>query len=431
MVEAPEFEAAEFAAPLLAAPTPVTRRVKVVPLPVEARRADVAVIGGGVVGLATARALAADGADVVVVERDEVGLAASTANAGSLHVQLLSYDYGYAGMPEDGGPAAHTMTLAPVAIALWKEIAAEAGETLGIATAGGLMVAADARGMAWLRAKHAMERRWGIETHLLDPSGLRALAPALADDLLGAVFCPQEGRIDPLRATMALAGLAEARGVRLLRGAEVSALRRDGTAWRVETSRGPVLAGRVVNCAGPYAGRIGAMVGLALPVSGTVQQVIVTEPAPRLGDHLVALAHRHLSLKQQDSGGLLLGGGWFGGYDPADGRTRNLRRNIEGNLWVAGQVLPALARARDRARLDRRRAACRSRPAARRGTGGRGLLHRGRRQRRDPGAGARPHHRRRGARPRRPRSALHAGAVLVVALHASRAKRYLTRVGLQ
>jgi len=83
-------------------------------------------------------------------------------------------------------------------------------------------------------------------------------------------------------------------------------------------------------------------VGLDLPVTGTVQQVIVTEPAPHMLDHLVAIAHRHLSLKQQDSGGLLIGGGWFGSFDPGDGRTRNLRTSIEGNLFVAGRVLPAL-----------------------------------------------------------------------------------------
>jgi glycine/D-amino acid oxidase-like deaminating enzyme len=255
---------------------------------------------------------------------------------------LLSYDFGHPEMPEDGGPASHTMPLAPRSIALWKEIAAEAGEGLGISTEGGLMLADTPRGMDWLRAKAAMEARWGIETHLIGGNELRRIAPHLSETMLGAVFCPAEGRIDPLRGTMALARLAQQRGARLLKGAEVAAIRRDGARWRVETSKGPVLAGRVVNCAGPWGRRIGAMVGLDLPVTGTVQQVIVTEPAPRLVEHLVALSHRHLSLKQQDSGGLLVGGGWFGHFDPADGRTRNLRSSIEGNLHVAARVLPAL-----------------------------------------------------------------------------------------
>ncbi len=62
-------------------------------LPVEERHAAVLVIGGGVVGLSAAYYLAKGGADVLLLDRDEVAMAASTANAGSLHVQLLSSDF--------------------------------------------------------------------------------------------------------------------------------------------------------------------------------------------------------------------------------------------------------------------------------------------------------------------------------------------------
>lgn len=335
------FEAAEFAAPVFAAPAWPRRNVPVAVAPDETRQCDVLVIGAGAVGLSTAYYLARERADVMVVDRSEAGLAASTANAGSLHIQLLSYDFGD-DTPEDGGPAAQTMTIAPRSIALWAEIAEAAGEGIGLSIRGGLMLADSESGMDWLRRKVALEARFGIETHVIGANELHALAPTLSDRLVGAAFCPGEGRIDPLRGTMALSRLAQQHGARLLRGAEVSGIAREGNAWHVQTSRGLVVAGRVVNCAGPWGGRIAAMVGLDLPVTGTVQQVIVTEPAPPLVDHLVAYAHRHLSLKQQDNGGLLIGGGWYGSYDPADGRTRNLRRNIEGNLWVAGRVLPAL-----------------------------------------------------------------------------------------
>ncbi len=334
------FEEGEFEAPLLERPTPNQRRVPIKPGNVA--DADIVLIGGGSIGLAVAYYLAREGADVLIIERDEAGLAAATANAGSLHVQLLSYDFGYPEMPEDGGSAAHTMTIAGPSIDLWKEIAAEANETLGISTPGGLMLADTPESMAWLRGKAAMEKRWNIETHLIGPNELRSIAPHLSEKLLGAVYCPAEGRIDPLRGTMALSKLAQARGARILRGTEVTAIAQDGPAWRIQTTAGSVRAGKVVNCAGPWGAVIGAMVGLDLPITGTVQQVIVTEPAPRMVEHLVALARRHLSLKQQDSGGLLVGGGWFGSFSAADGRTRNLRRNIEGNLWVAAQVLPAL-----------------------------------------------------------------------------------------
>jgi glycine/D-amino acid oxidase-like deaminating enzyme len=334
-------EAPEFTAPLLPDPAPPVRLHALPPLPVETRHTGVAVIGAGVAGLSTAYFLARGGADVLLIDRDEAAMAASTANAGSLHVQLLSYDFDD-DTPADGGPAAHTLPLAPRSIALWKQIAAAAGEDLGIRTEGGLMLAEDAAGIAWLRRKSAMERRCGIESHVLGSNELRKLAPAVSDRMLGADFVPAEGYGDPLRGMMALLRQGQSHGARLLRGAEVRAIERAGSIWTVTTTKGTVTAGRVVNATGPWAVRTGRMVGLKLPVTGTVQQVIVTEPAPPLTRHLVAMANRHLSLKQQASGGFLIGGGWFGGIDPATGRTSNLRRSVEGNLWVCERALPVV-----------------------------------------------------------------------------------------
>jgi glycine/D-amino acid oxidase-like deaminating enzyme len=335
------FEAPEFEAPLLDAPATKAVLHKLPPLPQEARHAAIAVIGGGLAGLCSAMYLAEGGADVLLIERDELGMAASTANAGSLHVQLLSYDFNDQ-TPDDGGTAAHTLPLAPRSIALWKAIGAAVGEDLGIRTEGGLMLADSEAGLAWLRRKSEMEHRWGIESHVLGANELRTLAPAISDRMVGADFVPAEGYGDPLRGTLAVRTLAARHGVRFLRGAAVQAIEQTGSGWQVQTSKGVVTAGKVVNATGPWAAQIGRMVGLELPVTGTVQQVIVTEPAPPLTKHLIAYANRHLSLKQQASGGFLIGGGWFGGFDPSTGRTHNLRQNIEGNLWVCARALPVL-----------------------------------------------------------------------------------------
>jgi glycine/D-amino acid oxidase-like deaminating enzyme len=334
-------EAPEFIAPLLSEAAPPVRLHAVPPLPVEQRRADVVVIGGGAAGLSTAYFLAKGGADVLLIDRDEAAMAASTANAGSLHVQLLSYDFND-DTPTDGGPAGHTLPLGPRSIGLWQDIASAAGEDLGIRINGGLMLAEDEASLAWLRRKSAMERRCGIDSHILGRNELRDLAPALSDRMIGADFVPAEGYGDPLRGMMALLRQARIQGVRLLRGADVQAIERTGNAWIIKTSKGTVTGRQVVNATGPWAARTGRMVGVDLPVTGTVQQVIVTEPAPPLTLHLVAIANRHLSLKQQATGGFLIGGGWFGGFDPGTGRTSTLRRNIEGNLWVCERALPSV-----------------------------------------------------------------------------------------
>jgi glycine/D-amino acid oxidase-like deaminating enzyme len=99
----------------------------------------------------------------------------------------------------------------------------------------------------------------------------------------------------------------------------------------------------VVNAAGPWAGQVARLLGAPIPVRATVQQVIATEAAgAELLRPLVLHADRHLSLKQGEGGHLILGGAWPGELDAA-GRPRNLRASLEGNLWVARSVLPAIA----------------------------------------------------------------------------------------
>ena len=309
------------------------------------QQAQILVIGGGVLGCSLACFLARDGADVLVVDRDDLNLQASGANAGSLHVQLLSFDFG-AKAQAGGGPAAATLPLAPLSVQLWQQLQQETGEDLELQITGGLMVADSEQGLRFLEAKAALERSRGIDAEVIDAADLRRLAPALSDSLLGAEWCPMEGKINPLRATYAVAALAARHGARFLRGCDVQHIERQTGSqpgFIVQTSRGRIRAGRVVNAAGAWAGTVGAMLGVKVPVSGAPLQMIVTEAAPPLVKHLVAHADRHLSLKQAASGGLLIGGGWTAAFNEALRMNAAERNSIEGNLWVAQRVLPALA----------------------------------------------------------------------------------------
>ncbi|MDR3519103.1 MAG: FAD-dependent oxidoreductase [Azospirillaceae bacterium] len=318
----------------------LARPVETGPLP-DAETA-ILVIGGGIVGSCLAYYLSQAGADVLVVERDDVNLQASGANAGSLHVQLLSFDFG-AKAEAGGGPAAATLPLGPRSIALWQALQRDCGADFEIRVTGGLMVADSDAGMAFLRAKAALERRHGIENAIIDAAELQRLAPALSGALIGAEYAPQEGKINPLRATYAVLEQARRQGARFIRGANVTAIQRDGAGWAVTTNRCRIRAGRIINAAGPWSREIGRLVNIDVPVHSAPLQMIATEPAPPLVSHLVAHADRHLSLKQTASGSLLIGGAWTAAFDPRRRFNAVTRPSIEGNLWVARHVLPQMA----------------------------------------------------------------------------------------
>ena len=307
------------------------------------RNTEVAVIGAGIAGLSTALFLARAGRDVLVIERSEPNALASGGNAGSLHAQLLSFDHG-ARAAGVAGPAARTLPLQRDAIALWAALQDEFGADFEMAVTGGLMVAETERDLAFLAAKAAVERAQGVETELIDAAALRRREPALSERFLGAAFCAAEGKINPLVATQAILEAAAAAGARVLRRAAVTAIAREGSGFRIETARGPVRAGKVVDAAGAFAAVVGRMLGVDVPVHGAPLQMVVTEPAAPTIRHLVAHADRHLTLKQAGNGAFIIGGGWTAGLDPVHRHPRPLLASLAGNLWVAQRVVPCLDR---------------------------------------------------------------------------------------
>ncbi|MGI9501183.1 MAG: FAD-dependent oxidoreductase [Geminicoccaceae bacterium] len=333
-IEKPEWGGHQRAgSPDLSRPTPLP--------PFGQEEAAVVVLGGGVVGACLAHELATRGQDILVVERDDVNLQASGANAGSLHVQLLSFDFG--NKAEAGGdPAAATLPLGPWAVSLWEELAEACRHDFEIRITGGLMVAESEAGLKFLHEKAALERRYGLEAEILDRHDLRKLAPALADTLIGAEYSPREGKINPLLATYSVMRCAQSLGARLVCSTNVEALEEVGGGWLIHTNRGRIRAGRVINAAGPWARTVGAMAGLDVPVYSAPLQMIVTDCAPPLVEQLIAHADRHLSLKQLAAGGLVIGGAWPANYSKHRNMNVTIRESIEGNLWVARRILPQL-----------------------------------------------------------------------------------------
>lgn len=304
------------------------------------RNADVVIIGGGITGLMTAWNLAEAGAEVVLLEAGDLGAQASGANAGSLHLQIQYPEfvkYGEA-WARAYGPC---LGFLKASLALWQDLSARTGEDLGVKLGGGILVAQTEAQMAQIRVKARVEAHHGVETHILDRTELRTLAPYLSDKAIGGGFCATEGKANTLRVTPAVQAAVERLGVTLLRETPALGIVADDGGYTIATPRESFHTRRLVNAAGASAGKIAAMLGLRIEIDGFPLQVTVTEPVAPLIPHLIYSAAGKLSLKQAPNGGCIIGGGWPSAQR-SDGSLATDPKSLTGNMAIAADVVPGL-----------------------------------------------------------------------------------------
>jgi glycine/D-amino acid oxidase-like deaminating enzyme len=188
-----------------------------------------------------------------------------------------------------------------------------------------------------------LEQANGLPIEILDGAELRRLAPYIADHVLGASFCPDEGMANALLAVTGLADGARRAGACFVLNARVERIEPQAEGWRVDTRRGHIRCRRVVIAAGSSAGDVAAMAGVELPLAHRVIQMVATEPCERFIEHLVYHAESRLTLKQVANGNVLVGGGWTAQDDPVFGRPAVLSESLRASLAVARTVVPRLA----------------------------------------------------------------------------------------
>lgn len=320
---------------------PGARPGRIPEAPLARTTADLVIVGGGVTGISAALYAARAGATVVCLDRGRVNGEASGGNAGSLHLQLLSWDFGGKAVG-DGSLQLRTLPLQGESIGLWQTLESELGEDFEMQVTGGMMVAENPGQIAFLEAKAAAEGRVGIATEVIGADRVRQIVPAISDAIVAAAWCPGEGKINPLAATPALARAARAAGAVIEEHAPVTGVQRDGTGYAIDTPRGRITAPRLLIAAGGWSAQVAAMLGAALPIRGAPLQMVVTAPGPRLVPCLLAHADRHLTMKQAAAGSVIIGGAWPGRTGPA-GQAEVLPESLEGNVWVAGHTVPQVA----------------------------------------------------------------------------------------
>jgi sarcosine oxidase subunit beta len=226
-----------------------------------ARTADVVIIGGGIVGIATAYFLADAGVrEVVVLEQTTVGAGATGRAAGVMLVQA-------------GSEAALRLQLD--AIAVHRRLRQEIGTDLR--ESGSLLLWRTSVAAQTARTHLAIHAACGIEVEALGPDELRRRFPYLAvDDVVLGTHTTVDPWATPLATVLQLADAARRRGVVIREGCRVMDVETDGTrVQRVVTQDGGIAAGAVVNAAGAWAREIAELNGVRLPVSPRKRQVFV------------------------------------------------------------------------------------------------------------------------------------------------------------
>ncbi len=231
----------------------------------------VAVIGGGAVGCSAAYHLARRGwTDVLLLEQDELTSGSTWHAAGNCPTFSTSWCL---------------MRLQAYSASLYRTLGEAVDYPIGYHVTGSVRLAHTRERMDEFAHVLGMAHAQGLDYELLSPSELRARYPLCeTDGILGALWDPHDGDIDPAQLTQALAKGARDLGVRIRRFTKVTGLRRESGAWVVSTGSGDIVAETVVNAAGYRASGVMGLLGQQLPAVSMSHQYLVTEDVPELRD---------------------------------------------------------------------------------------------------------------------------------------------------
>lgn len=295
------------------------------------------VVGGGVVGAATAWNLAGRGAEVTLLEANELASGAS-GGPGRRGVRV-------------GGRDLRELPLARRAQDLWPELDALLGEPTGYHCNGRLTLydveIAGASGWQSLPARVQAQRAAGVACEIADRDRLDEMQPGIADDVRFGLYTPHDGTADHPATTRAFAAAATGLGATVREHTEVAGIEPDEdgsvvlrlkTGDRLRATRGVILA---ANRAIPRL--LGDAVGLTLPLWEKATQITFVSPPPGFAlNHQIGHARRSLSVKMTDEGSVMLSGGRPGGWDPATGVGTTDPAVLRGTLADLSATLPAL-----------------------------------------------------------------------------------------
>jgi sarcosine oxidase subunit beta len=295
--------------------------------------ADVVIVGGGIMGAATALFLRRRGRSVILLERDLVGQYASGTNFGNVRRQ---------------GRVVPELPLATRSLEIWNRLRDLIGEDAEFEPTGHLRVCFTREEVDRYEAYARDAKDCGLDIELMSRNALRARFPYLSPDLLFGSLSLHDGQANPRLAAPALARAAARSGATVCENVEVETIEKSGDDFRVETRAGIRLrAPAVLLSAGAWSARFAAAFGEPLNLAVRGPQMTVTEPVPYAIEPTMDVTSRvateSIYWRQVRRGNIVVGGGMRG---PAHADTRRAYINPASTLnqmTHLRRVVPALA----------------------------------------------------------------------------------------
>ena len=260
-------------------------------------RAQIVIIGGGIIGCSTAYHLTKMGCkDVVILEKGEL-TSGSTWHAAGLVGQLRS--------------ERNITRMLQYSVRLYEQLEAETGLTTGWKKSGCLHLASTKERMYELKKGATTARSFGLEMNMISPKEAYDLCPIITiDDIVGAAFMPTDGQADPAGITQAMARGARSRGAKIYEHTRVTGFTFDKKRVKtIKTDQGDIDCETVVNCTGMWGYQMGEMLGVNIPLVPFQHQFLVTETIEGIPPNLPTIRDKDSLLYYKDEvGGLVMGG---------------------------------------------------------------------------------------------------------------------------
>lgn len=235
------------------------------------RHTQVAIIGGGIMGVAAQFQLAENGwTDTILFEKAELTSGSTWHAAGQIAHAVGSRIAGW---------------INKTSIDTYKRVEKETGQSIGWHEVGGFRIATSDKEVDWMKSIMGVGKLLDLPMELVGPDDVAKGNPFYkTSDVKAAVQTFEDGHIDPSGVTMALAAATRARGAKIERHNRVTGASRKGDMWLLQTEKGDVLAEHVVIAAGSYANQVGEWFGLKIPSVSCLHHYLVTDTVPEFMD---------------------------------------------------------------------------------------------------------------------------------------------------